>query len=152
MIFSQVLFGEQLKLRDAVTGITQSILEDRAVSVNVFGMHEPVQSEESQQVMVQTTNQMEIQALQQELSTMRIKYAELERNHVVMMELMEKLLAKSRRTPAASWSPWRKPSKGDRGHDSPSKAADIQSSSSTPGRSRPSNAQSSVERWRNSIS
>ncbi|KAG0571757.1 hypothetical protein KC19_VG039800 [Ceratodon purpureus] len=41
--------------------------------------------------MLETTNQMEIRALQQELSTMRIKYTELEMSHSTMMEMVEKL-------------------------------------------------------------
>lgn len=150
----QVLFGEQLKLRDAITGITQSILEDRATSANIFGTQQPVQdyspdSVRSQQAMLQTTNQMEIRALQQELTTMRIKYTELERNQATMMELMEKLVSKPRRNSPSSWSPWKKPSKGDRIQDSPSKA-DLESSTS--GRSRTNNAQNGAQRWRNSIS
>lgn len=149
----QVLFGEQLKLRDAITGITQSILEDRATSANVFGAQQPMQDDSpdsvgSEQAMLQTTNQMEIRALQQELTTMRLKYTELEKSHATMMELLEKL-AKPRRSSTSSWSPWKKPRKGDRSQDCPSKT-DLQSS--TPQRSRTSNIQNSAQRWRNSIS
>ncbi|KAG0611809.1 hypothetical protein M758_7G166100 [Ceratodon purpureus] len=152
-IIVQVLFGEQLKLRDAITGITQSILEDRATSANVFGTQQSVQDNSpdsvgSQQAMLQTTNQMEIRALQQEITTMRMKYTELERNYSTMMELVEKLVSKPRRNSPSSWSPWKKPSKGDRSQDSPSKA-DLESSTS--GRSR-TNAQNGAQRWRNSIS
>ena len=149
----QVLFGEQLKLRDAITGITQSILEERTTSANVFGTQQPMQDDSpdsvgSQQAMLQTTNQMEIRALQQELTTMRMKYTELERNHATMMELMEKLASKPRRNSTSSWSPWKKPSKGDRSQVFPSKA-DLESSA--PGR-RLHNTENSAQRWRNSIS
>lgn len=88
-IVVQVLFGEQLKLREAITGISQSIDEDRA-----GGFHSSLMRDDSpdsvgnQQAMLHTTNQMEIRALQTELTTMRMKYTELERNHATMMEMV----------------------------------------------------------------
>ena len=91
-IVVQVLFGEQLKLREAITGISQSIDEvaDVGGSTHSTGrppLHRSPTTPDSH-AMLQTTNQLEIRALQTELTTMRIKYTELERNHASMMEMV----------------------------------------------------------------
>ncbi|KAG0560192.1 hypothetical protein KC19_10G161000 [Ceratodon purpureus] len=150
-IVVQVLFGEQLKLRDAITGISQSIQEDRAIGDSGGPLRklpmrdESPDSSASQQAMLETTNQMEIRALQQELSTMRIKYTELEKSHSTMMEMVEKL-SRPRRNSTSSWTtPWKKAPKYP---ETPRKEANDSSNS---GRSRTNNA-SAAQRWRNSIS
>lgn len=147
-IVVQVLFGEQLKLREAITGIRQSIEEDHgAVQTGQPRHDDSVDSIGSQQAMLETTNQMEIRALQHELSTMRHMYSELERNHTAMMEMIEKLsTTRPRRNSGSAWTPWKKPSKGDRCQKFPIKADHDSSSSGS--RARTTNNQ----RWRNSIS
>lgn len=147
-IVVQVLFGEQLKLREAITGIRQSIEEDHgAVQTGQPRHDDSVDSIGSQQAMLETTNQMEIRALQHELSTMRHMYSELERNHTAMMKMIEKLsTTRPRRNSGSAWTPWKKPSKGDRCQKFPIKADHDSSSSGS--RARTTNNQ----RWRNSIS
>lgn len=93
-IVVQVLFGEQLKLREAITGTCHSIDEDRVGTEGAFLARPPLMRDDSpdsvgnQQAMLNTTNQMEIRALQTELTTMRIKYTELEKNHAMMMDMV----------------------------------------------------------------
>lgn len=144
-IVVQVLFGEQLKLRGAITGISQSLQEGRVGGQSRLPLHDDsTDSIGTQAAMLETTNQMEIRALQHELSTMRLKYSELERNHSALMEMMEKLTAsRPRRNSSSAWTPWKKPSKGDRCQESPSKA-DLDSSTTS--------QSTSNHRWRNSIS
>jgi hypothetical protein len=106
-VVMQVLFGEQLKLRDAVTGISESIQEDRAIADSGVPLRNPAVRDDSpdsvgsQQAMLETTNRMEIRALQQELAAMRIKYTALEKNHTTVTEMV-RIPATPRPSPSSS--------------------------------------------------
>ncbi|CAK9216830.1 unnamed protein product [Sphagnum troendelagicum] len=115
----QVLFSEQVKLRDAITGITNQVvketelhtssrLEAQGNNSTATGLQTGTQQVEASAAQEQV-NQKDIKALQRDLDAMTVKCTQLEKEYTGIHEQVERLLKPPKPHSSSPWSSgWKK--------------------------------------------
>ncbi|CAM6042749.1 unnamed protein product [Sphagnum compactum] len=115
----QVLFSEQLKLRDAITGITNQVvketelhtssrLEAQGNNSTATALHTGTRQVEASAAQEQV-NQKDIKALQRDLDAMTVKCTQLEKEYTGIHEQVERLLKPPKPHSSSPWSSgWKK--------------------------------------------